>query len=317
MRRNRFLGVVWVVATGLIALVGSTLHADTISGTLPGGEIGWYSQGGSLPNDGAYNWWYGCSPTSAGMVMGYYDRNGYQGQQYSNLVPGGVAEANTFGTGPYLVNDVIASAGHIADFYAGGYLSSGDDHPLSHTFNCLADFMGTSQDSATNVNGSTTFYYWTNGAPFTAADVLNYGLAGKDGMYGIGQYLAHVGYGYTSLFTQLIASANAPLGFTFAQYEAEIDAGRPMIIQVAGHSMFGYGYDTNGNIILHDTWDDLSHTMAWGGSYAGMAQWGVVGLTLGNGDPAAVVPEPTGLVVMSSGGVLLLAVRCLRRRRAA
>ena len=53
-------------------------------------------QGGSLTNTSNYDWWYGCSPTSTGMMMGYYDRNGYMGYSYSNLVPGGVAEASSF-----------------------------------------------------------------------------------------------------------------------------------------------------------------------------------------------------------------------------
>ena len=26
-----------------------------------------------------YEWWYGCSPTAAGMLMGHYDINGYGG----------------------------------------------------------------------------------------------------------------------------------------------------------------------------------------------------------------------------------------------
>jgi hypothetical protein len=40
-----------------------------------------HTQGGNLTNTANYQWWYGCSPTAAGMLIGYYDRNGY-----SNLV---------------------------------------------------------------------------------------------------------------------------------------------------------------------------------------------------------------------------------------
>ena len=29
------------------------------------------SQGGTLSNSPDYRWWYGCTPTSAGMMMGY------------------------------------------------------------------------------------------------------------------------------------------------------------------------------------------------------------------------------------------------------
>ena len=53
-------------------------------------ELGFYQQGGIAKLEGpAYDWWYGCSPTSAGMMMGYYDRNGYGGLSYANLVRGG------------------------------------------------------------------------------------------------------------------------------------------------------------------------------------------------------------------------------------
>ena len=40
----------------------------------------------------SYVWWYGCAPTSAGMMMGYYDQKGYGGLSYGNLVSGGTAE---------------------------------------------------------------------------------------------------------------------------------------------------------------------------------------------------------------------------------
>ncbi len=45
-----------------------------------------------------YHWWYGCTPTSVGMIMGWYDRVGsggidYRRLDYSSLIPGGVALA--------------------------------------------------------------------------------------------------------------------------------------------------------------------------------------------------------------------------------
>jgi hypothetical protein len=50
-------------------------------------------------------------------------------------------------------------------------------------------------------------------------------------------------------------------GCTFRYYHAITDAGLVAMIQVESHSMFGYGYDDFGNIILHDTRDGLEHTM--------------------------------------------------------
>jgi len=266
---------------------------------LPDG-LAFYKQGSvTLSAPGDYDWWYGCSPTSAGMIIGHYDVCGYNSQSYGNLVQGGNAENSTYGGGTYLANDAIASSGHISDFYSGGYLASGDDvAPPFHSFNCLADFMGTSQDSVGNVNGSTTFYYWTNGAAFTAADALNNNVADLEGMYGIGEYIRYRGYDAASLYTQHIYTTSTPLGFTFSQYMAEINAGRPVIIQVENHSMYGYGYDAASNtVLLHDTWTLGLHSMTWGGSYSGLQQWGVVALT--------PVPEPVTLLLFGLGTMLL------------
>ncbi len=287
--------------------------------TIGGQELGFYRQEAPvvLGNTGNYDWWYGCSPTAAGMLIGYYDRNGYLASDYSNLVPGGVAEANSFGNPGALVNSIIASPGHIADFYTGAYLASGDDKPQPwHAFNCLADFMGSSQDSVGNSNGSTTFWFWTNGAPFTAADAVANNVDDGDGMYGIGEYLNYRGYNYDSLYTQGIYSTSMPLGFTYAQYMAEINAGRPVLIQLEGHSMLGYGYDAANTLVyVYDTWAPNGQNpgvMTWGGTYGGMTQWGVGVMELATN---GVVPEP---LTLACG---LISLGCiggyLKRRRAA
>ncbi|PIU54559.1 MAG: hypothetical protein COS90_00210, partial [Deltaproteobacteria bacterium CG07_land_8_20_14_0_80_60_11] len=190
------------------------------------------------------------------------------------------------------------------------YGGSGDDvaNP-THANNSLADFMGTNQDLAGNSNGSTTLYYWTNGAPFTAKDAFdtvdqfNNPIWPMDGMYGIDEYLHYAGYGSaditqdTSFYTQLI-DTQASLGFTFANYKDEIDAGRVVMIQVEGHSMFGYGYTTDGEIIFDDTWGHHNLEMTWGGSYGSMDQWGVTCFTPSGGSP---VPLPSSLLLMISG----------------
>ena len=266
-----------IISLGVILLGGTTLQA----GELPEG-MGWHQAAAvELSNTANYEWYYGCSPTAAGMMMGHYDRNGYLGQSFANLVPGGVAEATTFGvTGP-LVNSIIASQGHIDDFYSAGTGGSGDDTtgPV-HAFNSLADFMGTSQDSAYNANGETYFYYWNDGSPLTTIDLEFNGIQDEDGMYGIGEYVNYAGYDFDGLYTQLI-DAEATLGFTYSQYQAEIDAGRPVMVHLDGHTMFGYGYDASqGQVYVYDTFAPDGQTpgnMTWGGSYDGMAQWGVTG----------------------------------------
>jgi hypothetical protein len=77
------------------------------------------------------------------------------------------------------------------------------------------------------------------------------------------------------------------------------------MIQVEGHSMFGYGYTDDGKIIFDDTWNGHDRKMAWGGSYDGMNQWGVTCFTPTGG--TVVTPLPPSVFLMGSGllGLLL------------
>jgi len=271
-----------------------------------------------LPNTADYDWWYGCSATSAGMAMGYYDRNGYAGLSYSNLVAGGVAEASThggaMGTWEYLAQYAIASPGHAADFYADptSYGTSGDDVAVpTHTFDCLADFMGTNQDAYGNSNGGTTFYYYTNGSRTWAADLYSYGVGDYDGMCGIGEYVEYCGYSVTQLYTQATNNVSGAeiLGFSFENYMAEIDAGRVVLLHVEGHTMIGVGYGDNNLVYLYETWYEGLDSMIWGGEFSGMGMWGVTVLELAGGD--AMVPVPGAILLAGLGAGC---VRWLRRR---
>lgn len=279
--------------------------------------------GAQLSNSPNYDWWYGCSPTSAGMLMGYYDIHGYGGLQYTNLIPGGVAELSTFGNPSAIANDAIASNGHIADFWT-GYGNSGDD-PLASgrtrpdDFDSLADFMGTSQDNLgvgpngsniTNSDGSTTFWYYADGAvtPYTVLAPW----ADTSGMYGIYEYIDYCGYGVASLFNQYIDALGLTYGFTYADYMLEIDAGRPVLIHTANHTMLGYGYDAASNLVyVYDTWDDSDGGgpyfdgqnpgfFTWGGSYGGADHVAVTVLQLSGG----VIPEPASILVWSLFGCI-------------
>lgn len=256
-----------------------------------------YSQGLDLPAPD-YNWWYGCAPTSAGMVMGYYDIYGYNGVTY-DLVLGGVAELSSYypnspfpidrpldppsPTGPTLLcNKAIASAGHLADFWL-SYGSTGD--PLASgrispsQFDCLADFMGTSQDNLnstgdSNPDGQTFFYFWTDGARMTNTDLysLGYDVYNHSGTYGIIEYTKYCGYGGFAFNQYILGFQGNTLGFGFSDYVNEIDAGRPVMIHLTGHMMLGVGYYlTTQTVIVHDTWNNSGLfgplTMTWGGTY--------------------------------------------------
>ena len=286
-------------------------------------------QGGNLSNTPDYRWWYGCTPTAAGMMMGYYDRNGYGGLVYHNLVPGGRAELTTYPTGApagtYRAQAAIASNPHIADYWT-GIGNSGDDTCSGNLTtchgggDCLADFMGTSQDMMwlysgcsdvvtfpANSDGGTLIWNWPDGTILTAETMGGWTNCywETSGMYGIGEYVQYAGYNYVtgSLYNRYIYPYAAnPTGFTYANFKTQIDAGRPVIIQLQGHSMLGYGYLDPNTVYIYDTWDPhTAATMTWATSnYGGMAHYAVTCLTpTGGTEPpqASTAPIITPLLL--------------------
>jgi hypothetical protein len=245
----------------------------------------------------AFNWCYGCSATSAAMMFGYYDRTQYP-NMYTGPTNGGVCPLtnSVWGSGECPLSathqgkDGLAEKGHVDDYwYSYGY--SIDPYygnwPEHGYADCTADFMGTNQYVKwNNVDGATTFYYYTNGAQLY--DYSSCEPGGKrDGTHGMRLFVEsrnykvfHNGIHYQNYFQLIYGYNGNTQGFTFNQYKAEIDAGRPVIIQVEGHSMLGYGYSDPNTIYLHDTWDYGSHTMTWGGSYSGLQHYGVTVLQL-------------------------------------
>ncbi len=290
---------------------------------LPDPEVQMAARSLTVP---AYNWVFGCSAVSGGMIAAYYDRNGYD-NMYTGPTNGGVMplDNSTWGTwsdGVATYPNIPLSASHngvdgrailgsIDDYWV-QYGSSANDPYITgawtqHTWgNAIGDYMKTSQSAYGNTDGSTNFYNYTSSAtPLTCADMLTYGVNTLDGTYGRKLFYEARGYTVTDCYSQKTDNTIAG-GFSFAQLKAEIDAGRPVMLNLAGHTVVGVGYDDTGNTVyIHDTWDYLTHNMTWGTSYSGMQLLSVsiVNLTpLGSNNP---VPTTTSLNPTSAtaGGI--------------
>jgi hypothetical protein len=283
-----------------------------------------------ITNVPASTWAFGCSATSASMMFGHYDNAGYP-NMYTGLTNGGVFPMTNDSWGTVLINgetralnplsatrnglDGRAIKGHVDDYW----VKYGDEGPANpdpfinkwteHTQGeCTADYMGTNQDAFGNSDGSTTFYFNYNGSP-----LYNYAAPSghRDGCYGMKLFVESRGYTVQSNgnFNQYIlgstycSPAPCTTGFTFDNFKAEIDAGRPVLIQVAGHTMLGFGYDDSTSTIhVHDTWDYMDHTMTWGGIYSGMQHYGVTVLRLSVTTPIVATSDATVLSATSAAG---------------
>jgi len=257
-------------------------------------------------------WTYGCSATAAGMIFGYYDRHGYS-NMYTGPTNGGVAPLTNLGQGaiPSLpipgACSIIATQdsfdgrttpGHVDDYWI-NYNEEGPDpwetSGIEHTWgDCTTDFMGTNQwkwafngsEIDFNVDGSTALF--SDGAN-KLYDYIPPASAGSPRTalcHGMRLFAESRGYTVTENYTQHVDTYAAG-GFSFDDYKNEIDNGYPVMIQVAGHSMVGVGYnDSTQEIIIHDTWENSQHRMDWGGSYESMLHQGVTVIHL---EPASLL----------------------------
>ena len=250
------------------------------------------------------SWTYGCSATSAGMLFGYYDRHGYP-EMYTGPGNGGLAPLSDLGGRASLIATAAGldgrdERGHVDDYWIFTDAMGPDPYEdawAEHAWgNCTADYMGTNQwkwdwdlngtvDS--NVDGATTFFYTTDGTRlYDYIPPVDYGLPQTALTHGLRLFAESRGYSVRSNYTQQTDNRH-PNGFGFDEFMAEIDSGRPVMVQVTGHTMIGVGYDEDAETIyLHDTWGDYTASMDWGGDYAGMALEAVTVLQLS--DPVTV-----------------------------
>jgi hypothetical protein len=177
-----------------------------------------------------YAWWYGCSPTSAGMLAGYWA--GQPGRQ--NLFDGDAGQ--WYGDQDVGTKAMVANRPHITAGRENGY-TYGDWHNSAsyphHAANpgCIADFIKTRDGISTADNittGLKAFTGWDN--PATA---LHEGQPASTADPEVSYYGGN---------------------FTYESYKAEIDAGRPVMLNVLtaettnhweGHSIVAYGYRDN------------------------------------------------------------------------
>lgn len=213
----------------------------------------------------AYSWRHGCGPTAVGMVVGYWDGNGY-----SDLFDG------TASTQTNSVNQGIASQGsntfpqHYED-----YSLPEDEYPVmlpdkselpagdEHSNNSIADFMYTSWSSKDNYYG----WSWSN-------------------------HIASAFTNYTQLRNSAYHSSTAEYYYgstlTWDILTSEIDAKRPMVFLVdssgsgsTDHFVTVVGYRIDGSTQYYgclDTWYPYD-TIRWV-RFRGMSpsySWGVWG----------------------------------------
>ncbi len=243
---------------------------------------------GSLANFPSYDWVFGCSAVSGAMIAAWYDRGSYP-NLYSGPTNGGVMPLTDTGWSTwsdgfetYPNNPLVAShngldgrstKGSIDDYWV-SYGSGAQDPYVTggwtqHTWgDAIGDYMKTSQLSYGNSDGSTTFWtYDTLPDKLTCAAMASGGISSKDGTYGRKLFYEARGYTVTDCYNQ--RTDNNGGGFTLANYKAEIDAGHPVMLNLAGHTIVGYGYSDT-TVYIRDTWDNdpsETYTMPWGGSY--------------------------------------------------
>ena len=253
-------------------------------------------------------------------MMGYEDNSASFPNMYTGPANGGVCPMNnviywgsttypggTCGESPISVShngiDGRTTRGHVGDYWVD--IESNQQDPYitgswtPHSNDSLGDFMATSHSAKSNIDGSTIFFYYNDGSrtyDFTGAEPGQI-----DGCHGVKLFVEHCGYSVEALgnYNQYIYGFEGrSQGFTFENYKSEIDAGRPVLIHVSGHTMLGFGYDDTGQkVYLRDTWDHNSHEMAWGGNYGSMQHYGVSVIQLmGGGTPTVDTPtiSPNG-----------------------
>jgi len=220
-----------------------------------------------IPEVPAYLWQHGCGPTAVGMVIGYWDRHGF------DLLVSGDASTQTASVNAMISDDggipdcVLPDGNHYQDY------SCPEDYwpnPISadrsqlggaHASNCVADFFQTSWSSRDNYYG----WSWFSDVPGSFTSYVNL-IAPQYNPSATNKYYAQ---------------------FSWSDYKAVIDAGRPVVLLVdtdgngsTDHFIPAIGYNEATKAYgAYNTWDLNLHWYLWRRMQSGNT-WGIYGVTL-------------------------------------
>ncbi len=297
----------------------------TYTSTGPGGDVVLYN---TLPEA---EYMYGCTPTAAAMVLGYYDLYGYRGTNLSNMIEGTVAlksrgtDGNAYDMDAFdtVLGRATATSSYVYRFYERNGVPTTPEQELEYSFtnngagpdlrtdvwDCLADYLGTGQYWRGNGNLSTSISHGkledlltTNYSDIRYTDGVNTRTVSYKEtamMYGLYLYVQSRGY---SLDLEITGTYEVDCNggdFTFEDYMREIDSGRPVLISIEGHSMAGYGYNASTREIIFDDCYDSGQRMVWDGTYyysgdyRALQSISVIGINI-NGDMDLALVETAG-----------------------
>ena len=297
----------------------------TYTSTGTGGDVLLYNP---LPEA---EYMYGCTPTAAAMILGYYDLYGYRETSLSNMIEGTVAlksrgtDGNAYDMDDFdtALGRATATESYVYRFHSRNgapttpaqeyeYAFKSDGITLNtDVWDCIADYLGTGQYWRGNVNLSTTVTYCSledlltkNYSDIQFNDVTTgnvWTVSYKDTsmMYGLYLYVQSRGYQMDLEISGSYQVDCAGGDFTFEDYMREIDSGRPVLISIKEHSMVGYGYNPVTREIIFDDCYESGQRMVWDGTYdysgadRKLQSITVVGINI-NGDMDLELVNPSG-----------------------
>ncbi len=265
------LKLVWLVVSVLLFVADAVVAQQSTSGPEPpkGMDLGLRPPSRAqriIPDVPIYFWHHGCGPTAAGMVIGFWDANGYpdlisgDATVYNDNVAQAIATDSTNGFCDQPGRDHLSDYACPFDAAPGPLAPDCSETGGAHQNDCLADFMKTSFSSAYNYYG----WSWFGDDGNALRDYVNYKAPQA-------HPVRHC-YDFDS--------------FTWEQYKAEIDARRPMMLLVdtdtdgqTDHFVAAIGYDdVTHEYACYNTWDAAVHWYAWH-KIRGNDPWGIYGIT--------------------------------------